>query len=290
MNTRCASRERFRGSDLRSATLGGAIFMGIPFFSDKSDSLSQRVIVSLKVGGFFFAVANVICVLIITNAWLSVRKEPRTLQVTGSAKKLIISDRIAWSGMITTRSGDLVQAYDQIKSGADKARAYLLSKGIPEKDVTFSAISTIKRHKKIFVPGKDETRQVETNEIEQYELRQWINVDSGEMEKIPAAARGITDLIKEGVEVESGETRYLYSKLSELKIDMLAEATRDATTRASQIVTNANGKLGKLVEARMGVMQINPKGVTDVSAEGNNDTTSLEKEITAVVSVRFELP
>jgi hypothetical protein len=91
------------------------------------------------------------------------------------------------------------------------------------------------------------------------------------------------------VEIESSAPRYLYSKLSELKIDMLADATKDATTRATQIVTNANGSLGKLVEARMGVMQINPKGVTDVSDTGNNDVTSMEKEILAVVTVRFEL-
>lgn len=264
--------------------------MGIPFFSDKSDSLSQRVIVSLKVGGFFFAVANVICVLLITNAWLSVRKEPRTLQVTGSAKKLIVSDKVDWSGMITSRNGELTQAYNLIKDSSDKVKQYLIGKGIAEKDITFNAIRTIKHYKKIMVPGKDETRQVQTDEIEFYELQQWVNVDSGDMERVPAVARSITDLIKDGVEIESGETRYLYSKLSELKIDMLAEATRDATSRASQIVTNANGRLGKLVEARMGVMQINPKGVTDVSAEGNNDTTSLEKEITAVVAVRFELP
>ena len=70
---------------------------------------------------------------------------------------------------------------------------------------------------------------------------------------------------------------------------MLADATKDATTRATQIVTNANGHLGKLVEAKMGVMQINPKGSSATSAEGNNDTTSFEKEITAVVTARFEL-
>lgn len=39
----------------------------------------------------------------------------------------------------------------------------------------------------------------------------------------------------------------------------------------------------------MGVMQINPAGVTATSAEGMNDTTSYEKEITAVVSARYEV-
>ncbi len=99
----------------------------------------------------------------------------------------------------------------------------------------------------------------------------------------------MTSLIKENVEIDSGSPSYLYTKLSELKIDMLAEATKDATNRAQQIVSNANGKLGRLVEAKMGVMQINPKGSSATSAEGINDTGSLEKEISAVVTTVFEL-
>jgi hypothetical protein len=92
-----------------------------------------------------------------------------------------------------------------------------------------------------------------------------------------------------GIEIDSEQPRYLYTKLSELKINMLAEATKDATTRAEQIVNNANGRLGKLVEARMGVMQITPKGVSDTSGEGINDTSSYEKEITSIVAAKFEV-
>jgi len=39
----------------------------------------------------------------------------------------------------------------------------------------------------------------------------------------------------------------------------------------------------------MGVMQINPIHENDVSGSGNSDTTSYEKEITAVVAARFTL-
>ena len=114
-------------------------------------------------------------------------------------------------------------------------------------------------------------------------------MSSGDVHKVPQVCRDVTSLIQQGIEIDSGASGYYYTKLSELKINMLADATRDATTRAEQIVDNANGRLGKLVDARMGVMQINPRGSTDTSAEGNNDTTSLEKEITAIVSVRFEV-
>jgi len=47
--------------------------------------------------------------------------------------------------------------------------------------------------------------------------------------------------------------------------------------------------LGALRQARMGVIQITPKNSTMVSDYGFNDTSSIEKEITAVVSATFEI-
>ena len=70
---------------------------------------------------------------------------------------------------------------------------------------------------------------------------------------------------------------------------MLADATKDATARAQQIAANSGASLGPIRDARMGVMQINPVHSNAVSDSGNNDTTSYEKEITAIVSARFEL-
>ena len=269
---------------------------------------SNRMIVSLQIGGFFFAMANIICVAILAWTYLSVKLEPKTIEVKGSAKKAITSDLISWSGSITARDADLVKAYDKLKSQADKVAAYLKANGIPEKEVTFSSISTEKIYAREVLPSgvntttnqdgnsNDENRQVSnkpiivtSHKIESYVLTQVVTIESHDMDRVPTVARSITSLIKDDVEIDSGSPNYLYTKLSELKIDMLAEATKDATTRAQQIVTNANGHLGKLVEAKMGVMQINPKGSSATSAEGNNDTSSLEKEITAIVTCRFEL-
>jgi hypothetical protein len=266
--------------------------------TDQPRSLPRRVLVSLQLGGAFFALANVVCVAIIAYAYLSAKREPRTLEVKGSAKKTIASDTVAWEGRITARDADLVKAYDKLKADSDRVSAFIRAAGIADNEVTISAINTNKIYQREVIPtppapGSSSSNAaptiVQSNKIEMYVLTQSIRIESHNMEKVPTIARSATNLIKEGVEIESGSPQYLYSKLSELKIDMLAEATKDATTRATQIVTNANGALGELVDARMGVMQINPKGVTDVSATGNNDVTSLEKDILAVVTVRFEL-
>ncbi|HWB53730.1 MAG TPA: SIMPL domain-containing protein, partial [Tepidisphaeraceae bacterium] len=263
-----------------------------------SDALSHKpspMFVSLQVGGFFFALANIICVAIFAWAWMNVKIQPKTLSVTGSAKKQIDSDLILWNGTISTQNAQLTKAYDTLKADSDKVLAYLKSKGIPDQDITLSQITTQKHFAKQVLPQQavngvaQPAVVIDTDQVKDYLLTQTVTITSKDMDKVPEVARSITSLIKDGVEIDSQAPEYLYTKLAELKIDMLAEATKDATNRATQIVTNAGGRLGKLVYARMGVMQIDPAGSTATSAEGNNDTTSFEKQITAVVEARFEL-
>jgi hypothetical protein len=265
--------------------------------NNKRSILPKNIVVTLRAGGAFFAAANVICVAILAWAYLSIKLEPKSLAVTGSARKAIDSDLITWSGTITARNPNMIQAYDTLKVATDKAAAFILANGVPQSDIKPSAINTGRRYQQQIIPAAPAApglpppppTVITTDKVEMYTLNQTITVSSTNIANVEAVSRGVTSLLKEGVEIESGIPSYLYTKLSELKINMLAEATRDATARAEQIVNNANGRLGKLVEARMGVMQINPKGVTATSAEGINDTTSFEKEITAIVSVRFEV-
>src|SRR5262245_34353096 len=269
----------------------------MPETGNKASTLPEKLVITLRAGGPFFALANVVCVGIFAWTYLSVKLEPKTLAVTGSARKAIVSDLVTWAGTVTAKDTNLVQAYDALKAASDKVRQFLITNGIPETNITLSAISTSRRFHQEIVPAPATAPGsvpapptiLPTDKVASYTLTQSISISSADMVRVPWVSRAITTLIKEGVEIDSESPSYLYTKLSELKINMLAEATKDATARAEQIVENARGHLGKLVEARMGVMQINPKGVSATSAEGLNDTTSYEKEITAVVSARFEV-
>ena len=266
--------------------------------SKPADSTS-KIVVSLKAGGVFFAIANVICVAMIVWGYMTLKTEPKTISVTGSHKKVIVSDLVTWSGTFSTKDPSLTNAYDSLKAAADKVKAYLVAQGIKEPEITFSAITTNRRFHQDVIPAvappaggsmtgfSGQPTIITTDKVEMYTLVQTVSVSSGDMVKVPEISRNITSLIKDGVEIDSSAPSYIYTKLGELKIDMLAEATKDATNRATQIVTNANGKLGKLVEAKMGVIQINAKNTSGATADGNNDLTSLEKEITAIVTARF---
>jgi hypothetical protein len=70
---------------------------------------------------------------------------------------------------------------------------------------------------------------------------------------------------------------------------MIGLASLDAKLRAEQIANSTGDKVGEVRSSKMGVIQINAKHSTDVSDYGNNDISSLEKVITAVVTVSFSI-
>lgn len=247
----------------------------------RSLPLPAKVIVSLR-AGVVLAIANIICVTIFAIAWAKVRADPKTIQVTGSARKAIQSDLIVWSCKVSVIDADLAHGYDTLSASSSRTLAFIKSRGIDASQISTSAIGTWKRR------ARDEKGN-DTEKIVAYELWQNVEITSRDVLKVADVARQITELIKEGIAIDSGAPTYIYTRLADLKVAMLAEATKDATTRAQQIAGNSGANLGAIVDARMGVMQINPIHTYEASSYGQNDTSSYEKEITAVVSARFEL-
>src|SRR5207247_2347653 len=106
---------------------------------------------------------------------------------------------------------------------------------------------------------------------------------------VAAAAGRVTDLLKEGVAVATEAPAFYYTKLPDLRVAILGDASKDARTRADEIVRNAGGKMGEVRSAHMGPLQVVQPNSTDVSGNGTYDTSTIDKDVTAVVTVTFEV-
>jgi hypothetical protein len=149
------------------------------------------------------------------------------ITVTGSAKQQIKSDQAVWTGSFAAQAAELSQAYDQLANSQKLVREYLINQGFGEKDIIFSSIHTETRN--IMLPSGQYT-----NEIESYRLYQHVEIRSQDVDKITVLSREATELINQGVEFQSYPPQYFYTKIADLKIEMLALATKDARTRAEQ--------------------------------------------------------
>lgn len=236
---------------------------------------------ALAVVAVILAAGLVLSTYIATRGLVEV-KGTNTITVTGSAKQQIKSDLIVWDGSFSAQSAQVSEAYAKLKADSEKVRKYLEGKGIADSDMVFSSINTNTLYE-VNANGQY------TSNILGYRLEQRVEISSSDVDKITQVSREATEIINDGVEFQSFPPQYYYTKIADLKVSMLAEATKDAKNRAQQIAENTGSQIGALRSAKMGVFQITPLYSTEVADYGINDTSSLDKEITAVVTCSFEM-
>ncbi len=227
----------------------------------------------------------IIAALIIASTWKGVSRNNVTIAVTGSASKEIKSDLAVWNGHVSVEAKEMVEGYTKLQESVKKVKDYLVSKGFPGESIKFSSVNTSDAYEGDDggYLGKSTKKKVG------YVLSQEVNLESSDVDKIDLLSRQVTELIMQGVGITSESPQFYYTKLSDLKIEMIGLASEDAKLRADQIAKSTGNKVGEVRSSKTGVMQINSKNSTEVSDYGVNDVSSLEKKITAVVSVTFSI-
>lgn len=228
------------------------------------------------------ATGLVLAAAIGVNGIKQVKGNDTSIVVTGSAKQQITSDLIVWTGYFHCKNAVITDAYSNLEDSRAKVTDYLMNLGIKEDEMVFSSITT----STYYVYNEYGNC---TNDIDYYDLSQTVTITSKEIDKVTQLSRNVTELLNEGIQFDSYSPQYLYTQLADKKVAMLAEATKDATKRAQMIAENAGSTLGDLTYADMGVMQITPLYSNEISDYGMSDTSSLEKEITAVVHCTFTI-
>lgn len=242
------------------------------------------------IGALSLAVAIVAATFLASSTWerVRVRPEARSIEITGSAKKRIVSDLIEWSATIEASAPDRLVAYKQLREHSARAQEFLTGRGVAAAEI-FASSAAVEAVFETEYVGTGEDR-VSRQILKGYLARQSVVVRSHDVTLIERMSREITELLEQGIIITSAAPLYHYTKLGEMKIEMLAEAGKDARTRAENMVNSAGGAtLGKLRSADMGVININAANVTQGSWDGNNDTTSLEKDIITIIHATYEL-
>ncbi len=237
---------------------------------------------NLIIPASIISVSFIIGVVIFVLTWKSNYLMNQTINVTGSAKKEIISDLGVLKGTLTSTAPTAEMAYKELQQEKPVIISYLNSKGFPENKIEFHTINTFP----VYEIGAN---GYQTGNIKAYTYNQRIEIQSEDVEKIKGISLDIPSLVEKGVNFTVDMPEYHYTKLAELKIEIQAAAARDAMIRARKIAEATGRKLGPMHDARMGVLQITPKLSNQISDYGINDLSSIEKEITAVVNASFNI-
>jgi hypothetical protein len=241
------------------------------------------------------AVAIVLTALILGNSFKNRNQNLDSISVTGLGTTDFISDEILWSGTFTVTSLDLKSAYNQITADKKTVTDFFITKGFKADEFAFDAVVFQKKFREIRKESTQANYQYSYEQVfDGYEAIQNITFKSKKdevlMKKIEAVSSKTSELINSGIELTSNPIQYTYSELPGLKKDLIEKATKDASERVEKIVSTADGSLGKLKGASMGVFQITGQGSNEeFSYGGVFDTYSKNKTARITVRLEYEL-
>ncbi len=188
------------------------------------------------------------------------------ITVTGSAYKIVKSDSARMEFEITNRSANRQTAYNKVKAQLPIVKQYLQDKGITDIDV--SASNGYNSYK--YLPNG-----TMTNDVAYYNLSQPIVIKSNDVQKIKEVSTDIQSLLDKGIDINVTSTQYFYSKLADLKVDLLKDATTDAKTGTMTYDAAKAGNSGTDAEVELSVGKV-IAGTTDTSIFSNTATVATD--------------
>lgn len=206
----------------------------------------MRILIALIIG-----LSMVVSASLLRDGLTQMRTGDRFVTVKGMAEQEVTADLALWPIRFAATGETLDQARDQARQSREGVMAFLKLQAIPGDAVELQRLDV--------VDSGANPYQSDTG-TRKFIITQVLMVRSTDVEKVRQAAQNVSDLVDSGVILSSdyGPTgpTYLFTRLNDIKPQMIAQATAAAQESAQQFARDADAELGGLRRANQGVFQI----------------------------------
>jgi hypothetical protein len=234
----------------------------------------NRVKEVLVLGVFLFAGLAMLGYLLGSSA-IRIKQFERTVTVKGLAEKEAPADVAVWPIQFTAADNDLVALYAALERDTAKIIRFLKGSGFDESEISVATPAITDKMAQQYGSGeKAELR---------YTAVQGVTVYTDKPDEVRRAMNKLVELGKQGIVFSGngyqGSTQYLFTKLNDLKPEMIEEATRKAREVADKFARDSDSRLGKIKSARQGQFTISDR----------DSSTPYIKNIRVVSTVEYYL-
>jgi uncharacterized protein len=199
--------------------------------------------------------------------------------VTGSARVDVRADRAVWTINAFEQAPDVATAVARTEAAIEAVTAYLLAGGVDAEQIQLDGLATSINY--------NWTDNGMTSEIVSYSAYRNLRVRSDDVDLIDRLSRDFGSLLSSGIGVNAYAPEYYVTSLPALRPQLLEAAVGDALVRARAMVAVVDGSVGGVRAIRSGPFQVSTPDSVDVSDYGMYDTSTIDKTVTATVSVTF---
>lgn len=219
------------------------------------------VSVGLIVGGYLLG-----------NGLLRAKESERSVTVRGLAERDVTADLATWTISYSDSSTDLAQSQAKVRQDTKAIEEFFAGLGFPAE-----ALQPI---------GANVSSYVDSG-MTRFTVRQRLALRTNDVERAQKAAARQFDLVNQGVMLEEGSAiSYTFTKLNDIKPEMVAEATKDARAAAEQFAKDSGADVGAIKDATQGYFTIEGR---DGDSEGWGVADSPYKKVRVVTTVAFSL-
>jgi hypothetical protein len=221
---------------------------------------------------------------ILGAAFVRARTADRFVTVKGVAERVVDADVGLWPFPFVATDNDLTNAQAKIEAQRRTVMAFLQKNGLEAADAELQGLEVTDVRANPYQTGQPVG--------DRFIVRMMLMVRSDQPEKIRDASQKVGELVNSGVVLSSGPgggpfggPTFLFTKLNDLKPEMIAEATASARKAAEQFAKDSRSKIGGIRRASQGVFEILPRD----QALGIMEQSQLHKTLRVVTTVDYFL-
>lgn len=227
--------------------------------------------------GLFIAVGLALGGYFIGQTMYNAKVALNTAEAKGLAERRVKADRANWNIGYNVKGKDKTEIpalYEQAEQQQQTIVKILKDSGFDENEIKTGVLDY----------RYQEFRDDKNKLVDQaHSLYGIITVETQKVEQVSKARSNVSKLIAQGIDIENMAPVYSFTRLNEIKPDMLREATKNARIAANEFAENAGVNVGGIRSAYQGSFFIRDAG------EEYGDTRKIDKDVRVVTTITFYL-
>ncbi len=214
-------------------------------------------------------------------------KTEKSITVKGVAEKSVTSDLAAFTCKVKINSLTRADGFKAIKTAANTLHKKLDELGFTANMREDENIDCEEQYRTITT--KENGKTTSETVFDHYEVTYSVRIRTDKVQLVSQNVLKIYELASTKMDITVSAPQYFISNPEQYKLELVDKASAAAAERARTAASQSGSKLGPLMTARQGVIQITSQASNDTSDYGVYNTASLNKVIRLVMTMEFEL-
>lgn len=202
----------------------------------------------------------------------------RSVTVRGVSERDVTANLATWSIEFSHKGTDLGPVQQSVDAQANSVRRFFQRSGFQPASIADSNISVSREHDPDNAAAPD--RMI---------VRRTIQLRTSDVMRTRQAFANQAELLRDGVEMSGSDVSYVFTKLNQLKPEMIGEANKNARLSAEQFAHDSGASVGRIKSASQGYFSVGPRDGEQCEDCGSTGSNSPFQKVRVVTTIDYDL-